>query len=1194
MDRICEKLDKIVKFSLNFPELTSNVCVIFKAFSALCTRSDGVKFNTKISVTFLEKFAWFHKYYFKLCYDESHVQFMYTNVTTKFLKSNSFEIRTAAAKCFGVIMKYDIDTNVDADEADILSQCRNDMYDFFEKEMMVDSDEIEAEDQAFRIQLYSSLFCASFHLRKPMIFNISKLFCREKYSEDIRRKCFEKILKFLKCEVESLMDNYVLQYMMSNWIAKNFEINKFPYYFFGCLSNEDFLMKNYDMILLSLLKNNYELAEKFVTSSSDSQNQFTMKDGITNVISECFAFTIPIKAGCNEIKYKAKGEELQANINELFMKSEQNVLMSDNLPQIFSKIFANVIDAEKFVQISGLKYDFQPLDESLSMQDFQKCMSYVTIKCRAIDQSFITFLCNNRKKSMEQLLMLLRCRIQSTEMKEHKILYLLQYCILVEQTYDYLKDQAIHRNVGIKEFLIQESVSFYGFLITSKKYGTKLRETAANFFRTYLEEIVPTCIHEFKPQMVRIMPILVKTVQENEISPIKAKCWEIINFLVMQPDLSEEIVKIDRFPVSTEFQEFRNYQRQTKYSTNDFNLSDEIRHFLSVKQRNVEGLKELSDHLANKKTELKILFESIQIEGNDSLLYRLLRVLIETIQQSASTIGDERAVAAVKCLGEIGSHNLSKIVFNADDPAIYQDIESVQHCQVLICHKVLDHMESLLLHSDPKVFEASSYACHHIFSTLSSKGYADRPYLRPFQSSRKSDLHCFYLIPKVDKLFDIDLQKFVEENKTTSYKSWLVSFCVKMMKFAGDKVLSSIPEFPLSLAEAINSQIFQLLVHYDREEVSVELLNAVNFFFFKCQEALNYKEKTNEGSIFIDKKAIRQMLKLAEVIRIFIKNNPSSTMAQISNLNHLHIAKAAKYCDAFFSAIMYCEIWAQSEVESDSERNFKVSINNKVLQDVMYHSYSAIGINDTLDLYLNPFTNRSIYWKNSKQYFQMLIASVNDTNEESAQIFYDLGLYHLMSKFSDTTKDQDKSRQYDCLWRLSKWDDIVDTEQQLKDENGLIDLRGEFNKYHYLGLQCLNNGDEVGTKNAVIQSRKIISQLLSQQSLECTKTLYKFMEMSHRLVQIEDFGEVNLFYCIISQSVIAFLFRFVLDACIIPMRVFLRNGQHMTIYSLTMNFTRKCLRNAAVSLTLRTSNQVVAHGFLRLISQICSSQSSSR
>lgn len=47
------------------------------------------------------------------------------------------------------------------------------------------------------------------------------------------------------------------------------------------------------------------------------------------------------------------------------------------------------------------------------------------------------------------------------------------------------------------------------------------------------------------------------------------------------------------------------------------------------------------------------------------------------------------------------------------------------------------------------------------------------------------------------------------------------------------------------------------------------------------------------------------MITVAECIRI----NNLNTMNKIQ-LEYLHIAKAAQYCEAYFTSIMYAELWA--------------------------------------------------------------------------------------------------------------------------------------------------------------------------------------------------------------------------------------------------------------------------------------------
>lgn len=248
------------------------------------------------------------------------------------------------------------------------------------------------------------------------------------------------------------------------------------------------------------------------------------------------------------------------------------------------------------------------------------------------------------------------------------------------------------------------------------------------------------------------------------------------------------------------------------------------------------------------------------------------------------------------------------------------------------------------------------------------------------------------------------------------------------------------------------------------------------------------------------------MLKYAEVLRVYCRKHPRSRMANMMNLNYLHIARAAQYCEAHFTAIMYCEMWALHELENDATKTSSDLVKNKTLQNIMYQSYMEIGVRDALDVYLDPFNNRGNYLQNNNlQWLNMTESLITEDHQRLTNVFRDEGMYELLHKFNTNSNYKD----YECLWRLSKWDDVVDTETEIRDQNGLIDYQEEYNKYHYLSLQNLKKGDELGTKYSVEKSRRMILNLLSQKSLECTNSLYKYMEMSHRLVQIDDFSIVR-------------------------------------------------------------------------------------
>lgn len=100
MKRLIENADGIIKFSREYSDMTSNIITVLRSFSTGCSMLSIEKrrYNPQVAVIFLDKFRHFHQNYFKLCFDESHVQVMYTNVVYNFLNSKTFEVCYAFIK----------------------------------------------------------------------------------------------------------------------------------------------------------------------------------------------------------------------------------------------------------------------------------------------------------------------------------------------------------------------------------------------------------------------------------------------------------------------------------------------------------------------------------------------------------------------------------------------------------------------------------------------------------------------------------------------------------------------------------------------------------------------------------------------------------------------------------------------------------------------------------------------------------------------------------------------------------------------------------------------------------------------------------------------------------------------------------------------------------------------------------------
>lgn len=71
------------------------------------------------------------------------------------------------------------------------------------------------------------------------------------------------------------------------------------------------------------------------------------------------------------------------------------------------------------------------------------------------------------------------------------------------------------------------------------------------------------------------------------------------------------------------------------------------------------------------------------------------------------------------------------------------------------------------------------------------------------------------------------------------------------------------------------------------------------------------------------------MITVAECIRIYNLNS-----ARKIQLEYMHIAKAAQYCEAYFTSIMYVELWAL-QIEASSDYTLTQIKSETNLQEIM-------------------------------------------------------------------------------------------------------------------------------------------------------------------------------------------------------------------------------------------------------------------
>lgn len=212
------------------------------------------------------------------------------------------------------------------------------------------------------------------------------------------------------------------------------------------------------------------------------------------------------------------------------------------------------------------------------------------------------------------------------------------------------------------------------------------------------------------------------------------------------------------------------------------------------------------------------------------------------------------------------------------------------------------------------------------------------------------------------------------------------------------------------------------------------------------------------------------------------------------NLNYLYIAKAALFCEAYFTAILYGELAFYGDVDDMVKTEIRT---------IMKSAYQSIGETDAVSAFLDPIKQKMEYLELNRCWNEILIDMDVKANAlpQYSSYLNEAGLYGLANKLS-----QGVAPNFECAWRLADWS-IVEGTESLPNQTGDVSL--EFDKYHYFALKNLQQKDQIGAKINVTKAFESAIKRFKQSSNECPKNIYKNLMMLHLIQQIEDFCDVR-------------------------------------------------------------------------------------
>lgn len=327
------------------------------------------------------------------------------------------------------------------------------------------------------------------------------------------------------------------------------------------------------------------------------------------------------------------------------------------------------------------------------------------------------------------------------------------------------------------------------------------------------------------------------------------------------------------------------------------------------------------------------------------------------------------------------------------------------------------------------------------------------------------------------------------------YKTWIQAVCLKFLQVFNDRTIAPLVSLRPEFAENLLPVIIKLCLTLDQRDLLTRLNDEMQKFFHEFYETM--KENATPSKFYRDKAIVKTMLMVFECCRV----QDRTRVAPRIKLDYLHLVKAAEYCNASFSCILYSQLWSSAE-------GAKV-VNGPTFYDVkqepeiclsLRNAYRAVGVEDAEYHLLDPVNDRQSFLIANGAWKQALLEQTHfDWNNAHREVLLENGFYELANQVCGPSQGHGK---YEMAWRLSDWS-LFD-EKDYKD-----DLNGAFEKSHYEALKCLHQNDKTGVLRNVRNARTTVVEILKTTATECPKNLYRCFELLELLQQIEDVTPVR-------------------------------------------------------------------------------------
>ncbi|XP_068082647.1 serine-protein kinase ATM [Anabrus simplex] len=848
-------------------------------------------------------------------------------------------------------------------------------------------------------------------------------------------------------------------------------------------------------------------------------------------------------------------------LESILTEGQIKALLRQHLDVLVVEVMHLVYDPTHFSKLCGSEEVMpQPDLPFFTANVAVKSLEYLQKTSPAPDIPLMVFLSKKLPACIQRMLLQLALAIHSAPTCEDRLLAFYQY-----STFTYILGSELERDGlgSLAHFIIRDVVHMLLHIMESsyKNNETSLTAAVCHFLGQFSKQCLAVCAHIVAKFLTVTCSALVPLVK-SEDTHLSSEALALLKFFIIDNSekLSSAIKLLDPFPENPVFDALRVVCQQIKYDKGDFSLEDEISHFLNSENVNLgcrtEGLQHIRIQLSQRKKELKIMYNDLKsIRGfsedcANSILHQLICTLVELASHSDPGMRQE----AARCLGELGPADLTTTVLRPESKRGLPENDTPVDLLVFAGH-VLRLLTNYLVDEDIKVVEAASKALYVVLASKegqtaieTSLSKPNQEYLVPFLSTKKSKQNSSAGID--EKLFkmQVDCPELWCPEYDCSHESWITKLvCSILETFPKDNCflpnLISMCKVKVSFSENILPLLVTLVLKNGSDNCNATVWRHIQYFFH--QHFNNYRTSAaaslkKSEKICLNRASVQCMLDIVHCV--WLQNKSGERYETALDLNFLHVAQAAQFCSAYFTSILYTELWcgAQLRYESYVKETFckntspleyvcdKNPEDGIVVQNILREAYMKIGDSDAVygcgsSHLLNPRTRIHQYelvgkwekvWNQVMLAYDVELASGNmDATRGLLGALQKCSLHHVLNGYIKSLDPKVKCNQQDyefeCTWRLAQWDTTVTTTCN-KQELRTSFFGREFEKCRFESLKAIHESDTTALEEALANARSCVIESLTHASLESSKNLYKPLSHLQAIQEIEDFANIDM------------------------------------------------------------------------------------